>query len=396
VDRPGLLTLGLFAGSLVLAGAALASDNPVADVASGIVEKHTLEYLADVVGVEWVAAYKAIDVIREVGEAGVDAQDHTLEAELVAVDRDIEVLKTLKAHGINLRSDPIANAAKFHLKAEQERMSADGLSSSDFIIMSVLQNPDYAVAKAGWTHLLEEGIARHLERFKWLPYGHILAKSIAAPLADTTWELNDHGWTRLSERVRRAEPYVDRYRKAAGLGRPPGETARNAVDLVLNQDQADAFQRAFDEALSHSAPGDPGVRRALVLASLPAAAAALPVPAPPLPNPQPTAPAARPQPLALPPQPPHRANYFADPMYLSVAAEDRLERTPRAEPAETPPRRPDPEPEPAPSFLDQHPDLKELEDCIGPPRSGCEKYNSSSGGDDSVNYQGNFRATPNQ
>jgi hypothetical protein len=80
-----------------------------------------------------------------------------------------------------------------------------------------------------------------------------------------------------------------------------------------------------------------------------------------------------------------------DLLYRTIERENRLERAP------PPPQRTDnPAPAREPTFWEMHPQLKEEMDCQGVRRAGCEKYNSSSGGDGgAVNYRGNFHATRN-
>lgn len=328
-----LLSVGLI---LTLAFAPTAGqtreDSPAFALGKSIAESAALIGAAARWGPGPVVVYKTWDFMVDVGEAGVEAEDRTLGAQLVVVGEAGQRLEDLKAEGRDLRTDPEAIQAIQTLDALRADMGS-GKEGLGYVAYAVGRNPEYAFGRPGLGLVLSLAVGHVLDRLgldrllkRVLPVDRLVRATPGGP-APRGGALRFLGWSKMATRKAAAEK----------LKRDAVDSAvEQGLDAALDTAEATVRETLYKKALN-AAPPRPVVRndaerlqaaRAVLapVAAAPIVAQAIPVPAHALPPPVPAAPLA--------------VNLYVDPRYLEQAvARDPVRRVIQAEDRWTPPSR---------------------------------------------------------
>jgi hypothetical protein len=211
----------LVIGSLLAStGASRADDDPqpVASITKDLVADGGVAFLwADPVTAPVAVAYRASDLVADVGAGSLVRQDEFQKTQFLIARGDLGVLKGLKASGADLNTDPRAQDAKASLEqtiANLQMNEGDGGPGGD-LWAAMLKFGGEATVEVGfkqaWSwalgHVMEsKAVGRFLR--KWFPVGDEVKDMIGNRSAFAP-ELRRMGWRKLGTRAAEAKKAAD-------------------------------------------------------------------------------------------------------------------------------------------------------------------------------------------
>jgi len=214
----------LFLGLLLPAQSALAEEtgpSPMFKASQGVLESTVLDAartgLGPVAGPVVYYGYKAQDVLREIGEAAVDEEDRTHDAEFLSADKDTALLHELNSQGVDLNADPRALEAKDRLYKLRDAMYAGDLSATGYLRAVMKKNLLYAVTEVGVGKAVDGAFDAVFGSARVKQY--VGDRRLAGP--GTKRILGYEGWGRFALRDEDAKKFVSKFVR---------DTAAHAVD----------------------------------------------------------------------------------------------------------------------------------------------------------------------
>lgn len=193
-----------------------------------------------------VTVSEGIDLGRKGGVRALEREDAIREQQMILVKAHSGILKGLAAQDIDLNADARARKAKAHLARLGVNMSADGLTSIQYMLAITARHLPYAVARVAYDKAIGSVLSAALARIR-------LAAWVKAKLPRMTWVagrvhgdgvfrkvLKPLGWSRFADREAAAN------KMARGFTDKMLDKAADKIfDAQLGQAKADIFDRIY-------------------------------------------------------------------------------------------------------------------------------------------------------